>query len=228
MTIYEIRHTNLLTLIADYGSLANLNEALGRKRNDAALALIKNKSIGFRGKIRNMGPTLARLIEEKLNLDEGWMDKDHSKAKLSQSMEAFAEKAGFKAIPLLTLEEAAQLTPNTPMNSDQYEDFTYFRKSAPDNCFAVIISGQGMAPYYLDGDIVIIEPREPKPSELVLAKGKDYEGNPCTFGKYRPGRFNSEGKEYFELASFNEDYPVMRSDQRDYEILGVMIGLHRG
>ena len=46
-TIYDTRHENLLRLIDQFGSIASLNEALGRKRNDASLALIKNKNIGF-------------------------------------------------------------------------------------------------------------------------------------------------------------------------------------
>ena len=77
-TIYDTRHENLLRLIERFGSIANLNEALGRKRNDASLALIKNKNIGFRGKVRQMGDRLARELEERLQLPVGWLDSDNS------------------------------------------------------------------------------------------------------------------------------------------------------
>lgn len=41
--VYEIRHANLLRLVEEYGSIAEINEAMGRKRNDAALFIVKTK-----------------------------------------------------------------------------------------------------------------------------------------------------------------------------------------
>lgn len=76
-TIYDTRRANLLALINQYGSIAELNAATGRKRQDASLSLVKSKAIGYRGKTRNMGDRLARTIEEKLHLPRGWMDAEH-------------------------------------------------------------------------------------------------------------------------------------------------------
>lgn len=76
--VYEIRHANLLRLVDEYGSVAEINEAMGRKRNDAALFIVKNKAIGARGKPRQIGTSLARTIEKGLHLQEGWMDTNHS------------------------------------------------------------------------------------------------------------------------------------------------------
>lgn len=74
----EMRRKNLLFLIEQYGSLAKLNAALGRKRNDSALAQIKYGSFNKEKKVpRRMGIALAREIEDKLNLPREWMDKEH-------------------------------------------------------------------------------------------------------------------------------------------------------
>lgn len=76
--IYEVRHENLMRLLDEYGSVAELNERIGKKRNDAALSIVKNRAIGARGKPRQMGNSLARLLENKLGLGHGWMDTDHT------------------------------------------------------------------------------------------------------------------------------------------------------
>ncbi|MFR5391432.1 hypothetical protein [Parasutterella sp.] len=79
--IAELRRRNLLYLLELYGSMANLNSALGRRRTDSVLPQIKNRAFNKEKKLyRKMGYSLAREIEDKLNLDRGWMDKDHPEA----------------------------------------------------------------------------------------------------------------------------------------------------
>ena len=76
--IRENRLQNLLFLIEQYKTIANLNVALGRKRKDGTLSQIKNKAIvPSTGKSRTMGTALARDIEARLRLPSGWMDKFH-------------------------------------------------------------------------------------------------------------------------------------------------------
>lgn len=77
-TVSEIRLQNLNFLIEQYKTIANLNKALGRSRTDSTLSQIKNKvKINNRKGNRSMGYTLARTIEDKLNLPHGWMDEFH-------------------------------------------------------------------------------------------------------------------------------------------------------
>lgn len=65
-------------LIEQYGSIANLNLALGRKKNDATLSQVKNFAKHNKTKKpREMGLSLARGIEKKLNYPMGWMDIEH-------------------------------------------------------------------------------------------------------------------------------------------------------
>lgn len=61
--VYEIRHDNLLRLIQEYGSIAEINERLGRKRNDAALTIVK---IALSVLVVNRGKWV-QLLPERLN-----------------------------------------------------------------------------------------------------------------------------------------------------------------
>lgn len=70
-------------LLDEYGGLAELNDRLERTRTDATLSQIKNQSPHHKtGKPRVMGDEIARGIEEKLGLPEGWMDTPPSYAEL--------------------------------------------------------------------------------------------------------------------------------------------------
>lgn len=84
-TVSETRRTRLAILVRRYGdSLANLNEALGLSRTDATLSQIRTQAPHSKtGKPRVMGDELARKIEEKLELDEGWMDTPPTYAELN-------------------------------------------------------------------------------------------------------------------------------------------------
>jgi hypothetical protein len=77
LTIAETRRARLEELIAKYGGkIANLNEALGYARNDTRLARVRNANARSDrpGKVFQMGDPQAREIEERLQLERGWMD----------------------------------------------------------------------------------------------------------------------------------------------------------
>lgn len=75
-TIYVNRKDNLLRLIDLYGGYTKLNLALGRKKTDATLNQIANEFKDSRtNQPRRMGDKVARDIELRLNLEEGWMDR---------------------------------------------------------------------------------------------------------------------------------------------------------
>lgn len=84
-TIAETRLIRLNMLIKQFNdSLAELNEAVGLVRTDSSLSQIRNKSAHSKtGKPRTMGDDMARKIENKLNLEIGWMDTPPSYAELN-------------------------------------------------------------------------------------------------------------------------------------------------
>lgn len=80
--------------------------------------------------------------------------------------------------------------------------------------FAMEIEGESMAPAFKPGDRVVIDTKVmPEPGDFVAAKAQGL----LTFRKYR-----ARGADLFELVPLNEDWPVLRSDQCEIKILGVM------
>lgn len=62
-------------LIAEHGTIAALNTAIGWDATNARLSQIQNGSIrSGRGTRYEMGDQTARDIEERLSLPTGWMD----------------------------------------------------------------------------------------------------------------------------------------------------------
>jgi hypothetical protein len=74
-TIEEIRRDWIEVLIARYGSIAALNEAVGRPRTDATFSQLRTKAPNSgTGRVRVMGSDLARSTEKALKLPPGALD----------------------------------------------------------------------------------------------------------------------------------------------------------
>ena len=86
MNSTEIRRENARMLAAQYGGLTKLGEKLGR--SDSQISQI----IGERP-IRGIGGRLARTIEKKLGLPDGWMDVQHTEARENGSAADLSKKA---------------------------------------------------------------------------------------------------------------------------------------
>lgn len=83
-TVDKTRRERLEQLIAEYGSIAALNVAMGMDRTDATFSQIRNQAVHSKtGKPRTMGDDLARRIEVTLSKPEGWMDTPPGYADLS-------------------------------------------------------------------------------------------------------------------------------------------------
>jgi hypothetical protein len=78
LTIAETRRARLEILIERFkGRIADLNEALGYERNDTRLARVRNANVRKDrpgNKVFQMGDAQAREIEQRLDLERGWMD----------------------------------------------------------------------------------------------------------------------------------------------------------
>lgn len=129
-TISEIRHSNLLLLLEEHGSLAELNDKLRLPRTDATLSQIKNRSPDSKtGKPRVMGDILARRLEAALGLDEGWMDnaqyragtREARVAMALQVMERMPDWQVDQAIKILdTIAEPSPLTGTSSSSSNSH------------------------------------------------------------------------------------------------------------
>lgn len=76
MTAEEARLQNLKALVAEFGSIVSV----ANKADTAApyLSQIINRVPSRTGKPRDVGPDLARKLEEGCGKPTGWMDADHS------------------------------------------------------------------------------------------------------------------------------------------------------
>ena len=83
-TISDIRHANLLLLIARAGTIQRFATQIGRSHSQVSQLKNKHKR-GADGSERVMGDDLARDIEKKLQLGEGWMDTPQAGGHLNGS-----------------------------------------------------------------------------------------------------------------------------------------------
>lgn len=90
------------------------------------------------------------------------------------------------------------------------------------DAFTLKIKGDSMEPEFIEGDIVIIDPKvEPHAGEFVAAINGDYE---ATFKKYRPLEDLDEyGRQHFELVPLNPDWHSMSSLKQEIRIIGTMV-----
>jgi hypothetical protein len=94
-TIDEIRHTNLLLLLAElaakhgeHGAVQRLAAAMGRSHSQ--LSQLKTRAPHSKtGKPRNIGSATARLMESAAGKPHGWMDTEHAD---DTSMQAMLER----------------------------------------------------------------------------------------------------------------------------------------
>lgn len=75
-TITEIRHANLLELVARYKGVTKFADAIDRSYSQ--ISQVKNRTRHSKtGAPREVGDDLARHIERMCRLEAGWMDRDH-------------------------------------------------------------------------------------------------------------------------------------------------------
>jgi hypothetical protein len=83
-TVFETRRARLRILRDKHGSISALNVLIGWESTNARLSQILNSSVrSDRGTPYEMGDATARLIEEKLGLELGWMDTPPGHADLA-------------------------------------------------------------------------------------------------------------------------------------------------
>lgn len=122
-SVQEIRRENLMFLIEQYGSIAQLNITLGRKRTDGTLSQIKNAAVNSQtNKARNMGAGVAREIERKLNLEMGWMDVEHDE---SQPFEPNSTDAQLMAttVTIPAMSTSLKIDQNLPFKGIQISQY---------------------------------------------------------------------------------------------------------
>lgn len=127
-----------------------------------------------------------------------------------------------RKIPLISYVQAGALASKKPIDAfDGSGEYIMTDMVWSDNTFALKIEGDSMEPDFKAGDVIVVDPEiEPMPGEFVVAKNGEHE---ATFKKYRPTVTSVDGKQQFELVPLNNDYPILRSADRDIKIIGTMV-----
>lgn len=138
--------------------------------------------------------------------------------------------AGMKKIPLMSIVHAGSfVSPGQMFPKKELEesgDFLYVDDSFPDGCYALRIEGASMEPTFLDGDVIVVDPTiGPCPGDYVVAsrRSENGDGTEFVFKKYRPLGINEAGRSVYSLISLNPDFPTLRSDREELNIVAVMV-----
>lgn len=151
-TLADVRRENLEAVLKKYKTVADFNEALGRKRKDTTITQIRNQSGLNSGRPRKMGADLARDIEKKLALPDGWLDDDHF-----QQIQ-YIESEETKVFPMKTIASSGA---DPMLKETVYLDDELFVRHFPgidrSEFVAAIVHDTSMAPTISPGDRVLIK-----------------------------------------------------------------------
>lgn len=170
--------------------------------------------------IQGFSPQLLSKIAEALSVPVAELFSDHQQPAQHQNMELATPD--FHRIPVITYVQAGVWTETSEIREcDGNMAYITTDLDLGQRAFAIVIRGNSMEPEFTEGDLVLIDPDEPlHPGDFVVAKNGEEE---ATFKKYRPRGYGEDGQEIFELAPLNDDYPTMRSDRQQIQIIGTMV-----
>ena len=159
--------------------------------------------------------------QQVLGISASWLECGQGNRNLNESSNVAYSELGQYKIPLISDEQALNWSYTMSAKELQVETYLLSDEPVPAHRFAITLSGDSMEPRFFAGDRIVIDTKiRPEPGEFVLAKADD---SKLLFRKYRPRSTNSDGRLIFELMPLNDDYPSLRSDSQDIEIIGTMI-----
>ncbi len=190
----------------------------------SALARVLNSSPQtiHNWELRGVSKQGLLLAQRIIGCSASWVETGQGEMLVGVTQNVGPADMGVKKIPLISYVQAGCWTGIV----DNYlpgdaEDWLLTDLDLSPSAFALQIKGDSMLPEFKEGDRVIIDPNvEPLPGDFVVAKNGD---NEATFKKYRPRGVNEQGAQVFELVPLNEDYPSMRSDSTQINIIGTMV-----
>ena len=199
MDINEIRRINLQTVIDEHFNGVSRQLALALELNPSHISRLYTENENHR---RNMGPKLARRIEEAANLPDGWMDQSHT------------DSADYK-VPILEPHEIKQWVDCSVAEGATMMSVGFAPECYSDKTFAIKMLDSGMEPRICVGDIVIINPQQPPRLGSLIACDFNNDGH-LTIGTY-----SAKGAERF-LKLFNGDALPLSDDSITGSVAVVM------
>jgi Peptidase S24-like len=218
--IFEIRRENLRKLAKDYGGRVKLSEASGIYYSQL------NNLIG-KTPTRNIGEKMARKIEDKLTLIDGYLDQDHTKGVVIPTMSPdgeivypnkdelfFIPVVELKLIDLISQDDSFTSKKETKMIT--INEIKYFDIDPKKSIYTWTYSDV-MYPVVKNGDMILIDLRESpiKHREKYLIKLR---------GEILPARIfdlgNNKLRISFDNKNMSAEYPDEEIDMKDIKIYG--------
>ena len=164
-------------------------------------------------KISDFSPRLAREIR-KLGLDPTLTDKN----------------ADAVRIPILTPKQVVRYSENKTIPNEAELPHLYGVSPKDDNCLALSIENDPMAPDYLKGDTIVFNPTmTPDPGDDVVAIWRERYTDEmrCTVRGYILTAIDDTGDHTFELQTRNATYKPLNSQEVECKIIGVVLECRR-
>ena len=162
---------------------------------------------------KSFGSKVARYIEERLQLPNGYLDEPHD-------LEEFSTTFG-KKIPILSFVQAGH---GTESGHNCYDEWIDVPSSTPDEAYALRIKGRSMEPVFHEGEIVIVDPTvSALAGDYVIARLANSSENEASIKQYAVTGIDKRGVETFELRPLNPLFPTLSSKELDIDLLGVVV-----
>lgn len=162
---------------------------------------------------KSFGSKVARYIEERLQLPNGYLDEPHD-------LEEFSTTFG-KKIPILSFVQAGHWTES---GHNCYDEWIDVPSSTPDEAYALRIKGRSMEPVFHEGEIVIVDPTvSALAGDYVIARLANSSENEASIKQYAVTGIDKRGVETFELRPLNPLFPTLSSKELDIDLLGVVV-----
>lgn len=168
------------------------------------------------------GSSHVPVIAAALKCSALWLATGEGSMKDGFDQNVTPVSLGMRPYPVISHVQAGALKEiAVPYGPGDGFDVEYGDDDASQWSFFLEIEGDSMQPEFRPGDRVLIDPDlSPNPGDFVAARNTKEE---ATFKKYRVRGIDESGNEVFELVPLNDNYPVLRSDERHLVVIGTMI-----
>lgn len=227
MNISDIRRTKLLQLIEQKANGSQKDFAAMVGTAPAYLSQIINGTIGQNGKPASLGNPLARKIEKKLGLEDGYMDLENSDLTKEDINVDYSKKFSVEGrlVPVISWVAAGSISPiETVLRDTIVDEYLPPNTKCGKNGYGLKVTGNSMLPRFEPGDRIYVNPDVQAfdliTGDLVIVA---YLGDTeATFKK-----IIIEGNQKY-LEPLNPDWPekiIKLTD--DSRLVGKVVGLYR-
>ncbi|MEL6115129.1 S24 family peptidase [Photobacterium sp. SP02] len=173
--IEDLRLENARTLLKNFNTLADFADAIERSPTQMSRVIGKNPT-------KVIGSRIARHIEQRLGLEEGWLDSEHDSIPTTHGVAEVSpiySVAQVQSFPLISSVQAGNWS---EINEREIADAPRFPCPVPcgPRTFVLQVEGISMEPNFKDGNLIWVDPDvEPINKKLVVARLDDR--NQATF-----------------------------------------------